>query len=341
MTAGTITAPDFPEEGVASSPGTDRPRGRLALSQALASLCWNPIVAKELRSRMRGWHAVALLTGYLCAIGGFGYLVYSSQLNSSTSALSIGSMGSALFKALAGAVMVTIVLVVPGLVGPSVSGERERQTLELLMVTPLRPARIVTGKLLAALAFVGLLVVACLPLFSVAFLLGEVGVGQVLEVVLFTLVTAFSIGSLSMMVSVALRRTSAATVVSYLLMLALAVGPLIGGYAAQRTFYAYSPLSSPQGGQTAASTVEAISPAAGIAGLLSGGSCGFGGIITPGFSTVLLPVVNNCGPAGENTTTMGPLGRWPTWEASMAFDGVIALAALGASVVLLRRQELS
>jgi ABC-type transport system involved in multi-copper enzyme maturation permease subunit len=290
---------------------------------------------------MRGWHAAAVLTGYLCAIGGFGYLVYSSQMDGPASVLAIGSVGSALFKAVAGAVMVTIVLVVPGLVGPAVSGERERQTLELLMVTPLRPSRIVTGKLVAALAFVAFLVVACLPLFSVAFLLGDVGVAQVLDVVAFALVTAFSIGSLSMLVSVALRRTSAATVVSYLVMLLISVGPLIGGYAVQRAFYSYSPLTSSFQGQGTASAIEAVSPAAGIAGLLSGGSCGFGGVITPGFSTVVLPVVNNCGPAAADTANLGPLGTWPSWEATMAFDGVIAIAALATSIALLRRKELS
>ena len=184
----------------------------------LASVLWNPIVAKELRSRMRGWHAATVLTGYLCVIGGLGYLVYSSAVSNSYSVLQAGTTGSDLFKALAAAVMVTVTLVVPGLVGPALSGERERQTLDLLLVTPLRPARIVVGKLLAALAFVLFLVVACVPLFSVVFLLGGVTLSLVVETLAFTLVTALSLGSLCMLASAALRRVSAATVVSYVAM---------------------------------------------------------------------------------------------------------------------------
>ena len=174
----------------------------------MAAVTWNPIVTKELRSRMRGWHAFALLTGYLCVIGGLGWIVYDADIGSSGNIVGLGSTGAQVFRALAGVVMATVALVVPGLVGPTISGERERQTLDLLLVTPLGPARIVLGKLVAALAFVVLLVIACLPLFSVAFLLGGVGIAEVLEVVAFTLVGAITIGALSMLVSVLLRRVS-------------------------------------------------------------------------------------------------------------------------------------
>ncbi len=200
------------------------------MSELLASLAWNPIVARELRSRMRGWHAAVLLTAYLCVIGSFGYLVYASSAATTGNVVQEGNAGAALFAAVAASVIATVALVVPGLVGPAISGERERQTLDLLLVTPLRPARIVIGKLAAALAFVAFLVVACLPLFSVSFLLGGVPLSKVFEAVAFALVLAFALGSVSILVSAALRRPAASTVVSYLALLVLVVGPLLGGY---------------------------------------------------------------------------------------------------------------
>ena len=36
----------------------------------------NPIIVKELRSRMRGWRAFAVLTGALVLMGGISYLLY-------------------------------------------------------------------------------------------------------------------------------------------------------------------------------------------------------------------------------------------------------------------------
>jgi hypothetical protein len=311
----------------------------------LAKLWWNPIVAKELRSRMHGWHAAAVLTGYLCVIGGLGYLSYSSEVGSSYSVLQAGVAGAGFFRALAVAAMVTIALVVPGLVGPALSGEREHRTLELLLVTPLRPGRIVVGKLVAALAFVVLLTVACVPLFSVAFLLGGVRLSQVLGLLGFTLVAAFSLGSLSMLVSAAVRRVGGAPHGSYVANLALIAGPLIGGYALDRAVYpstASAGLSVPDEGLTGApGVVYAISPVVGVDGLLENGQyCNSGPFFNPagGF---ISPAISSCGPGGQYLTSLGPLGTWQTWQASLAFDGAIALVALGGSVLVLRRKEMA
>jgi ABC-2 type transport system permease protein len=304
---------------------------------------WNPIVAKELRSRMRGWQAAALLSGYLCVIGGIGYLVYSSQTAASASIIQLGGAGLTLFKVLAGTVMASVALVVPGLVGPAVSGERERQTLELLLVTPLRPARIVVGKLFAALAFAALLVLACVPLFSVSFLLGGVPASLVAESVAFIFLAALTLGSVAMLASVALRRPSSSTVVSYLALLVVTLGPFLAGFATQGTS-----LTSPSASGTQVPAVYAISPVAGGAELLAGTMCTGPGVVAPGWfgyaplSTGPL-LVNGCGPATGNavTTDLGPLGDWPTWTATCLFDGAMALVALGASIAVLRRREVS
>jgi ABC-type transport system involved in multi-copper enzyme maturation permease subunit len=309
----------------------------------LAAATWNPIVSKELRSRMRGWHAFALLTGYLCVIGGLGWIVYDADVGSAGNIVGLGSTGAQVFRSLAGVVMATVALVVPALVGPTISGERERQTLDLLLVTPLGPGRIVLGKLIAALAFVVLLVIACLPLFSVAFLLGGVGMAEVLEVVAFTLVGAVTIGALSMLVSVLVRRVSSATVVSYLVMLALTVGPIAAGYLLNRALsepaqngpapFAIAEVNGTTG------IVDAVSPAVGAASLLDSSDCQ---VVAPFFgSGVGVPIAVGCGPGGQYVVNLGPLGTWQAWEATFLLDGVIAVGALSASVYFLNRREMA
>gem|GEM_PF-1222150 len=327
---------------VTGSSGTSRQKARANDAAAIVRrLVWNPIVAKELRSRMRGWHALALLTGYLCVIGAVGYVVYSGYSGSSGNVIEAGAAGSALFRSLALAVMASIALVVPGLVGPAISGERERQTLELLLVTPLGPARIVLGKLVAALALVALLVLACAPLFSVAFLLGGIAPVHVLELFAFALVVTLCLGSLSMFASVALPRVGPATVVSYLAMLVLMAGPLIGSYGLQGAFPSAdnaNGVTEVSGRVGAPGVVVAISPVAGAADLLGSGPCGVSGFL-PVISPNFVWVGGDCGAALEYTTSLGPLGTLQTWQASLSFDGFIALAGIGASVIMLRRRE--
>jgi ABC-type transport system involved in multi-copper enzyme maturation permease subunit len=307
----------------------------------LSAITWNPIIAKELRSRMRGWQAFALITGYLCVIGGLGWLIYAADVSSFGNVINLGSTGAEVFRLLAGAVMATVALIVPGLVGPTISGERERQTLDLLLVTPLGPARIVVGKLLAALLFVAVLVVACLPLFSVAFLLGGVPLSEVLEAVAFILVGALTLGALSMLVSVLLPRVATSTVVAYLVMLALAVGPVAGGYALSRALS--QPLQPGPAPFTideatgATGLVDAFSPAEGAAALLDSSDCG---VVTPFFgSGIAVPISVGCGPGGQYDIDLGPLGSWELWESSLLLDGVVAAAALGASISVLSRRR--
>jgi ABC-type transport system involved in multi-copper enzyme maturation permease subunit len=308
----------------------------------LTTMTWNPIVAKELRSRMRGWHAFALLTAYTCVIGALGWLVYDTDISSAGNAVGLSATGAQVFRVLAAAVMATVALIVPGLVGPAISGERERQTLDLLLVTPLRSSTIVVGKLFAALYFVIFLVVACVPLFCVAFLLGGVSLSEVVEAVIFTLVGAFTLGSISMLASVMLRQVSASTVVSYLAMLVLAVGPVAGGYALNRALdqpaqNGPAPFNIAQA-STTSGVVEALSPAVGAASLLDASDCG---VVTPFFgSGIAVPVSMVCGPGGQYVFDLGPLGTWQIWEAGLVLDGAIAIAALGGSVWVLDKRRL-
>lgn len=67
-----------------------------------------------------------------------------------------------------------LLLIVPALTAGSVSGERERQTLNLLLTTRMTPADIVMGKLLSCLSTVFLLVVSSFPILALVFIYGGV-----------------------------------------------------------------------------------------------------------------------------------------------------------------------
>ena len=120
-------------------------------------------------------------------------------------------------------------LLVPGLVGGSIAGERERQTLDLLLCTRVRPWRVVIGKLGASLAFMGFLLVASLPILSVVALLGGIAWGDILIVVGLGALTAVTIGSMSILFSAISKGPTGAIVCSYVAMFILLVGPLVLG----------------------------------------------------------------------------------------------------------------
>ena len=61
-------------------------------------------------------------------------------------------------------------LIVPILSAGSISGEREKQTLEIMLTTPEKPFSIIWGKLLASLSNFIMFIVTSIPIMAISFL---------------------------------------------------------------------------------------------------------------------------------------------------------------------------
>jgi len=191
---------------------------------------WNPIVAKEYRTRMRTWRSPLAITIYIVLLGGIGWAVFSALIVTSTGfGQGPGSLGQMLFTFLILFQVALLAFITPALTAGAISGERERQTLDLLFVTPIAPFSIIWGKLLASLSFVVLLLVISVPIFSLVFLFGGIELDQVVSAFLVTGVTAMTLGFIGVAFSTVLRRTLAATVASYGAAFVLLAGTLLYG----------------------------------------------------------------------------------------------------------------
>ncbi|MBP9502895.1 MAG: hypothetical protein KBF17_12105 [Candidatus Promineofilum sp.] len=180
----------------------------------LASLFNNPMAMKELRSRMRGRRAFALLSLYLLALGGVITLVY---LTYTTSVGMPGSTagytaGKGLFAAVLSVQVVLVTFVGPILTAGAISGERDRQTFDLLRTTLLSADSLVLGKLVSALSYIFLLVLVSIPLQSIAFLVGGLSLVELALSQLLILVTAVTYAIYGLWCSATMRSTLAATV---------------------------------------------------------------------------------------------------------------------------------
>ena len=189
------------------------------------------VLAKELRTRMRGRRAAVVITVYLLLLSTLGGMMLYSQLQELRLGLNPGmaaSVGLQLFGTLSQVQLFLVIFIVPGLTGPAIAGERDQQTLELLLSTQVSALWIVLGKLLASLSYVFLLMVASLPLFSLVFLFGGVSPGQVALAFVISLVSALTLGAMGVFLSVLIRRGPTATVIAYAVTFMLLIGtPLL------------------------------------------------------------------------------------------------------------------
>jgi len=198
---------------------------------AVVRALWNPIVAKEYRTRMRTWRSPLAITIYIVLMGGVGWAVFAaiSANQSASFGQPSGGLGQQLFMFLILLQVALLAFITPAITAGAISGERERQTIDLLFVTPLRPFSIIWGKLLASMSFIVLLLVISVPLFSLVFLFGGIELDQVIYSFLVTAVTAMMLGFVGVAFSTMFRRSLAATVAAYGAAFVLLVGTLIYG----------------------------------------------------------------------------------------------------------------
>lgn len=195
----------------------------------------NPVLARELRIRLRGRQAWILLTLYLLLLALTLFLVYQAESGSIgtsdpfsvPSPTRFASVGRSVFEWLMMLMLLLVLFLVPGFTSGALAGERERQTLVPLQVTLLRPWQIVVGKLTASFAFLALLVVATAPFLAVAYLIGGVTAGSVLRGVGVVLFTGLTLAGLTVCCSALFKRVQIATVIAYAVTLFLVLGTVL------------------------------------------------------------------------------------------------------------------
>lgn len=188
------------------------------------------IGVKELRGRMRGRRAFVILTIYLLLLGAFALMAeklieanYTTGFGGS-SAFAGAAIGQGIFAALLMLMTLQVVFLASSSTSGAISLEREKQTLELLIATPISSLAIVVGKLLSALVYVFLLIAASIPLMAVVFVYGGVGPEDVLRGYIVLVATALGLGSFGLLCSSLVKRTTAATAVTIFGVLAVTVG---------------------------------------------------------------------------------------------------------------------
>jgi ABC-2 type transport system permease protein len=180
----------------------------------------NPVIIKELRGRMRGARAFLLITIYIFLLSGLVgaiYLGITSLNNAPTTAMDLNqSLGKTIFWVVAGLELCMICFIAPALTAGAVSGERERQTYDILRTTLLSERALIFGKMSSSLVFLVLLLTVAFPLQSLAFFFGGITLEELLISFAMLLVTALAFCSIGIFISTISRRVVGSTVISYI-----------------------------------------------------------------------------------------------------------------------------
>ncbi|SEN54839.1 ABC transporter permease [Lihuaxuella thermophila] len=225
----------------------------------LRQLWSNPVLAKEFQWRMRAKKTPWIIFFYLFIMGGiilsFLFLFKKSQ-NWFDPNESIY-----LFTGLSLVQLMMLAFVIPGITAGLVSGERERQTLPILLTTTLSSSKIVLSKWVASLSFMVLLIIASLPLYIIVFLFGGISPDHVVKVFGHFFVTMIFLGSMGIFFSSLIKRTGLATVMAYVTVALIGIGLLIALYLILTIHYSlHPPVQSPASAPVIAEILAGLHP---------------------------------------------------------------------------------
>lgn len=200
----------------------------------------NPILKKEMvvgsRSMRMSW-AIMAVSGILTAIVVFVLMV--SNLNANYGSYDYSNL-IVLFPVLGCTECGLLSLMVPVITSGSISGEREKQTLDIMLTTPMSPFSIVLGKLWSAMMIVMMYMIASVPVMAIAFVLGGLSWWNLLGLFVMLLYLGIYVGSVGIFCSSFVKKSIAATILT----IVIGVGILVAttliyyiGFVASNLYY--------------------------------------------------------------------------------------------------------
>jgi len=152
------------------------------LGHALTLVVSNPVIPREMKVRMRFARTFWLQGIYLLILIAITAIAYYAifAVMPIQNPQELQMRLQEFYHTLLYSLVILIVLIAPALTAGAIAFERERRTLELLLLTPLRPMQILVGKLVASVAFLLLLLTLALPVLTVGILMGGATVGDLL-----------------------------------------------------------------------------------------------------------------------------------------------------------------
>ncbi|WP_421378234.1 ABC transporter permease [Bacillus salacetis] len=190
----------------------------------MKTLLINPVLNKEIKLRLRSLKSFMGILFYLATLGlvAIGF-IYLTMMNSQAGYIR-PEESRMMFMVLSMVQLALILFMTPGLTAGVISGERERQTLSMLLTTEQSSTSIILSKLVSSVAFLFLMISASLPLYSIVFLYGGVSPGVLLGTFGLYVITIITIGSIGILFSTLLKKTIVSMIATYGVALFLTAG---------------------------------------------------------------------------------------------------------------------
>lgn len=186
----------------------------------------NPVLQRELLVNLRMPRAFWLLLIYQAVLAAVVYFAWPKDNVRIDMTNNSGAVGNLIDLVFLGQYLLASMMA-PSFASTAISGEKERKTYEMLLASPIVPQSIVMGKLVAALTHLAILIFASLPIVMLCLPLGGVSFYEVIAAYVALICAVITFGMISVACGSFFSRNSSSLVVSYLVILPLAIAGVL------------------------------------------------------------------------------------------------------------------
>lgn len=187
----------------------------------------NPILNKELTISSRSIKMSISIMLYNLVLGGIAIITLMVLYAESEYSGANYQLLMALFPILATMQCFIILFMIPVLTASSIAGERERQTLDVMLTTPIRPISIVLGKIYTAMAQVLMYVGSSIPIMSLAFIIGGMSWSYLLGFIAMVVYASFYVGAVGVYCSAKRKKTITSVISGFIIIAVVMIFTLV------------------------------------------------------------------------------------------------------------------
>ncbi|MBR3771261.1 MAG: ABC transporter permease, partial [Clostridium sp.] len=188
----------------------------------------NPVFMKDLRSNVRSPKFATIIFVYTLCLGLLSVMFLYAGMQKPDGQQVFNYENCNQFTALIGGIELAVILfVVPMLTSGTIASEKERQTLDYLLISKLRPFHIICGKIAYALTAAFVFIISSFPANSIIISTGAVPVKVHFQMLSLFVVTAIFSASIGMFFSALKKKTIPAIALTYMFLVALTLGTIV------------------------------------------------------------------------------------------------------------------
>lgn len=176
----------------------------------------NPIIKRDVRVQSRSMKICWGVFAYeliLALVFFFAMMIIQEESRYSTG--NLYSYLVWLYPVLAVTQLVILALIVPVRTASAISGEKERQTFDIMMTTSMTPFSIIMGKVMTAIVQSMFFVIASMPIMALSFVIGGMSWSYLFWFLAVALLMSFFSASIGILCSSLCKRSVSAVIMAY------------------------------------------------------------------------------------------------------------------------------